>query len=137
MGLCLLGGRSLMADDATPPVVVPPDRGDRDLIRDLKNAPDAVKTLILNFDTTRDKYLETQRALLARAKGATADERAKIRAQLQDNRQAFLAELKSFREDLRKDLQALRGEISHREFLRIIDAAKDAARDRERHKGGN
>ena len=136
VGICLLGSRTLLADDPTtpPPVVVPPDRDDRDLIRDLKNAPEPVKTLIMNFDATRDKYLADQRALLAKLRGATPEERAKIREQLQDNRQAFLAELKSFREDLRKDLQALKGEISHREFLRIIDAARDAARDRH-HRG--
>src|SRR5947209_19850650 len=133
MGVCLLGGRSLLAQDVMPPVVVPP--GDRDLIRDLKNAPDAVKTLILNFDATRDAYLAQQRALLAQAKGATADERAKIREQLQDNRAAFLAELKTFRTDLRKDLQDLKGKISHAEFKRITDAARDAAKDGGRHKG--
>ena len=139
VGICLLGGRSLLADDppTPPPVVVPPDRDDRDLMRDLKNAPEPVKTLILSFDATRDKYLAEQRTLLKELRGATPDQRAKIREQLQGNRQAFLAELKSFRQDLRKDLQDLKGEISHREVLRILEAARDAARDHERHRGGN
>jgi hypothetical protein len=118
-----------LADGATPPVVVPPDRSDRDLIRDLKNAPDSVKTLIMNFDATRDKYLAQQRALLRQLRSATPEERAKIRAELQENRAAFLTELKDFREDLRKDLRDLRGKISHQEFLRIIEAAGDASRD--------
>src|SRR5438552_1128245 len=137
MGICLLAGRTVLADDATPPpVVVPPDRDDRDLNRDLKNAPDAVKTLILNFDATRDAYLVKQRDLLKQLRAATPDERAAIREQLQDNRAAFLALLKTFRQDLRKDLQDLKGKITHREFLRIVDAARDAARDNGgRHRG--
>src|SRR5437016_1833629 len=112
VALCLLTGRTVLADDSTPtttpPVVLPPDRDDRDLMRDLKNVPDPVKSLILNFDETRDKYLADQKALLAKLKGATPEEREKLREQLQANRQAFLAELKTFREDLRKDLQDLK-----------------------------
>src|SRR5260221_1025893 len=132
VGLCLLGGRSLMAQvtTTTPPVVVPPDRDDRDLIRDLKNAPAPVKQLILSFDATRDKFLAEQAELRRKLKGATEEQREKIREQLQDNRAAFLAELKTFRQDLRKDLQSLKGEISHQEFRRILDAARDAARER-------
>lgn len=137
VGVCLLSGRALLADDSTtpPPVVVPPDRDDRDLIRDLKNAPDSVKTLIMNFDQVRDDYLKDQQALLAKLKGATKEQREKIREQLQDNRLAFLAELKTFRQDLRKDLKALKDKISHAEFLRILDAARDAAKDHPRHRG--
>ena len=134
---CLLGSHSLRADGVTPPpVVVPPTDADRDLNRDLKNAPAAVKTLILSFDVTRDDFLARQRGLLAQLKGATPDERAAIREKLEANRAAFLAALKNFRTDLRKDLKDLKGKIGHAEFRRIIDAAKDAsARDRERHRG--
>jgi hypothetical protein len=140
IGLGLLAGRTLMAQDAggTPPVVVPPqDRVDRDLLRDLRGAPPEVQKLILSFDQTRDKYLAEQRALLAKLRGATADERAKIRQELQANRQAFLAELQTFREDLRKDLKDLTGKISNQEVRRILDAARVAARDRAHHRGSN
>jgi hypothetical protein len=107
--------------------VVPQDRDDRDLLRDLQGAPDNVKTLILAFDQVADKYLMQQRMLLLKLKNATtAEQREAIREQLQDNRQAFLAELKTFRQDLRSDLVALKGKITHAEVLRILDAAKDA-----------
>jgi len=121
----------------TPATVVPQDRDDRDLLRDLRGAPDNVKTLILSFDQVSDKYLQQQRVLLLKLKNATTDqERAAIREQLQDNRQAFLAELKTFRQDLRADLTALKGKISHAEVLRILDAAKDAVGPvGPRHKG--
>jgi hypothetical protein len=91
VGMCLLGGRSLMADTVvTPPVVVPPDRDDRDLNRDLKNAPELVKALIVTFDATRDKFLAEQRELRRKLRSATTEDmREKIREQLQDNRRLF------------------------------------------------
>ena len=127
---------ALRAQSTTPPTVVPQDRDDKDLLRDLKGVPDDIKSLILNFDQTADKYLAMQRALLMKLKNATTpEEREAIREQLQDNRQAFLADLKTFRQQLRQDLEALKGKISHAEFRRIIDAARDAAEVGDRHKG--
>jgi hypothetical protein len=123
----------------TTVTVVPQDRNDAALLRDLRGAPDNIKTLILSFDQVADKYLQQQRVLLAQLKHATtAAERAAIRAQLQANRQAFLDELKTFRQELRADLQTLKGEITHTEVLRILEAAHDAAGPvNARHKGGN
>jgi hypothetical protein len=121
----------------TPPKVVPQDRDDRDLLKDLQGVPDNIKTLILSFDKTRDKYLMQQHLLLIKLRHATTpEERAAIREQLQDNRQEFLTDLKSFREQLRDDLVALKGTISHKEFLRIIDAAHDAAGEGRHHRRG-
>ena len=66
----------------------------------------------------------------------TPEEQEQVRQQLQSNRQDFLAELKGFREELRHDLQALRGKISHAEFGRIIDAAHNAGAEKgHRHRG--
>jgi hypothetical protein len=128
--------RTLMAD-TTPPTVVPQDRDDRDLLRDLHGVPDNVKNLILNFDQQRDQYLRQQRLLLIRLRHATTpEEREEIRDQLQANRQEFLTDLRGFREELREDLRALAGKISHAEFRRIIEAAHDAANDGgHRHRG--
>jgi hypothetical protein len=124
----------LIADDTTPPVVVPHDKDDLDLIRDLKGVPDNIKTLILNFDKVRDKYLMEQRLLLVKLRHATTpEEREALREQLQDNRQQFLTELKAFREQLRDDLKAIKNEITAPEFRRIIDAARDAGTDGSLH----
>lgn len=134
----LVSPRIVLGQTTTPPpTVVPQDRDDRDLLRDLKGVPDNVKTLILSFDQQRDQFLRQQRLLLIKLRHATtAEEREQIREQLQANRQEFLADLKSFRQELRADLQKLKGEISHAEFLRIIDAAHDAAKDGgHRHRG--
>ena len=125
------------ADTPPPPTVIPQDRDDRALLHDLKGAPDNIKNLILGFDQVADKYLQHQRELLLKLKNATtAAERAAIRTELQANRQAFLDELKTFRQELTVDLQALRGKITHAEVLRILDAARDAGGPiNARHKG--
>jgi hypothetical protein len=129
---CLSGGSLAVADPpttataATPPVVVPgSSTGGHG---DLSGVPDNLKTLIVGFDQTRDKFLAQQAVLLAKLKNATTDvEREKIRQQLQDNRQSFLDALKNFRGQLKDRLTALKGKVSHAEFLRIVDAAHDAA----------
>jgi hypothetical protein len=128
----LYGPVSAMAQTATPPVTSVPHDGD------LGGIPANLKTLITSFDATRDTYIAAQAVLLAKLKGATTpEEREKIREQLQDNRQAFLEALKDFRTTLKDDLTALKGKISHEEFLRIIDAAYDVAAEggANHHKG--
>ena len=116
---------------------MPQDRDDRDLQHDLRGVPDNVKTLIVTFDQTRERFLQQQRLLLIRLHNATTpEEREQIRQLLQANRQDFLNELKSFRDELHSDLQALKGKISQAEFGRIIDAAHDAStQGGHRHRG--
>ena len=130
----------LAADTPTtmaPPLVVSQDRDDRDLQHDLRGVPDNVKTLIVTFDQTRDKFLQQQRLLLIKLRHAsTPEERDQVRQQLQANRQDFLSELKSFRDLLRNDLDALKGKIGHAEFGRIINAAHDVTTEGgHRHRG--
>jgi hypothetical protein len=126
----------VFGDGTTPPKVVPQDRSDRDIARDLKGVPDNIKTLILNFDQTRDSYLETQKKLMIEMRQTTtADMRKQIRDQLQDNRQAYLANLKAFRTQLKDDLAAVKAKLGHQEFNRIIDASHDAAGSTVKHSG--
>ena len=125
IGFTLLGAGTLLAQ--SPPVVI--GRGD------LKGVPQEVKDLIKKFDGARDTYLITQRELLAQLKGATAEQRDGLRKELQVNRDALLADLKTFRTQLMDELKDLKGKITHQEFKRIIDAARDAATDGARHKG--
>jgi hypothetical protein len=100
--------------------------------------PKEIQSLILTFSQTRDQYLAQQAVLLAQLKNATtAAEREQIRLQVQANRQSFLDALRAFREQLKDELAALKGKISHEEFLRIIDAAHNAQTEGgiNRHKG--
>jgi hypothetical protein len=140
MALNMFSVRTVLADDTTTtpktlPVEVPRSGNDRSYNRDMSNVPTEIKTLITSFDATRDKYLAEQKTLLGTLKGAAAADREKIREDLQSNRAAFLAELKTFRDTLKTDLQDLKAKINHREFNRIVDAAHDAATDRPGRKG--
>ena len=109
--------------NGTAPVAVVPHND-----QNLKGAPPQVQTLIRNFNATRDKYLAAQELLLVKLKNATTPaERQQIRDRLQANRAAFMNALTGFRGQLSTELTALKGKISHEEFLRIIDAAHDAA----------
>jgi hypothetical protein len=125
MGLAVasLGGtgRVWAQTAVTPPVVAAPHDS-------TGGVPAALRTLIASFDKTRDQFLKEQEILLIKLRNATtASEREQIREVLQTNREAFLAALKTFREQLKDELTALKGKISHEEFLRIIDAAHNAA----------
>jgi vacuolar-type H+-ATPase subunit H len=130
----IVSGHALAAPPPGTPVVVPQDPSKSDATRNLKNVPDNVKTLILNFDQTRDYYLKQQQLLLTKLHNASTEEaREKVRDQLQDNRKEFLADLKSFREQLKDDLKDLKSKISHSEFQRIIDAAGGSAQKGQQH----
>jgi hypothetical protein len=135
----LICPRLLLAADPTPtattsqPIVVSQDRNDRDLQRDLRGVPPNIKTLIMTFDQTREKFLQQQSLLQIRLRNAsTSQERDQVRQQLQANRQDFLTDLKSYRDTLRNDLQSLKGKIGNAEFGRIIDAAHGGG---HRHRG--
>jgi len=121
----LISPRLVFADATV--TAVPQDPNGAGLLNELKGVPPNIKALILNFDQISDKYLQQQKVLLLKLKNATtAAEREALRTALQENRQDFLAELKIFRQDLRADLQALKGELTHKEVLRILEAAKQA-----------
>jgi hypothetical protein len=110
------------SNGAPPVTVVPPSA------LDLGGVPRGIRVMITTFDLTRDSFLAQQNLLQIRLRNATtATERQQIRAQLQANREAFLTALRDFREQLKTELAALKGKISHEEFLRIIDAAHNAS----------
>jgi hypothetical protein len=120
----------------TPPVVtLHSDAGGTTAQADLKGVPPDVAKLILNFDSLRDKYLLKQHLLLESLQNATTQEqRNAIRQELQDNREAFLDDLSSFRTQLKDELKSLQGRISNAEFLRIVDVAQGSGGD-HRHRG--
>jgi hypothetical protein len=94
----------------------------------LSGVPPAIRNMITTFDLTRDRFLANQEVLYTQLRHATTqEEREQIRLQLQANRQSFLATLNGFRNQLKDELTALKGKISHEEFLRVIDAAKNAS----------
>ncbi len=114
---------STAGSNGAPPVAVAPPSA-----FDLGGVPRGIRGMITSFDLTRDHFLAQQNLLQIQLRNATtATERQQIRAQLQANREAFLAALRDFRQELKTELTALKGKISHEEFLRIIDAAHNAS----------
>jgi len=84
-----------------------------------------VKTLIKAFEAKRDKFVAEEKALTARLKTVSGEQREFIRDRIQDNRQAFLADVRLLRQELREELNDLKGKVRNDELKRLIDAAKD------------
>lgn len=136
--LCVSHPASAQVSATPPPATASPVVVDSHSDASLVGVPADLKTLIRSFQQMRDNYLAAQDLLLIRLKNATtATERDRIRGLLQTNREAFLSALKDFRQQLKDELTALKGKISHEEFLRIIDAAHNAAAEGglSHHKG--
>jgi hypothetical protein len=63
------------------------------------------------FERAREAYLQKQRELERRLKGATDAERERIREQLKDRRAAWLEQHKQFQAELRERLRDIKREI--------------------------
>jgi len=113
-----LVGTSVLADgtNTPPPVVIDKDKDN--IPAELKE----IKALRTAFEAKRDAYLAAQKALIQKLKGATEEQREKIREQLQDNRQAFLAELREFREDIRHELDEIKQIIINHDKDPLLNA---------------
>ncbi len=125
LGLCSpldAWAQTSVTPSTPPPTVAPPNAVD------LGGVPGDIKALIRSFALTRDKFLAEQDLLRIQLNHATTpSERQRIREELQANRKAFVAAQDALRLQLKEELAALKGKISHEEFLRILDAAHNAA----------
>jgi flagellar motility protein MotE (MotC chaperone) len=70
-----------------------------------------VKDRLRTFERAREAYLQKQRELERRLKGATDAERERIREQLKDRRAAWLEQHKQFQAELRERLRDIKREI--------------------------
>ncbi len=143
-GMAALIGVSPVQAQTTTPIATTssvsttlPEGTASSLQSELSGMPDSVKSLVLTFEQVRNSYLQKQNLLLIELRHATTpEEREQLRQQLQANRQQFMADLKGFVSELRTDLEALKGKISHAEFGRILDAAHSATSEvGHRHRG--
>jgi hypothetical protein len=115
--------------NSTPPVIVDPNKNT--VSGDIQE----IKTLIKDFEITREAYLANQKSLLEQLKGATTDEQKEaIRKALEANRDAFLADLRAFRLEIREELRQLKGLINNAELQRLIAAAQAASGDHHKKK---
>ena len=85
---------------AVAPKVVPP--------ASVTALPTDLQALIKQFETQRDTLLAQRQATIDQLKNATADQRAKILAQLQADMKAHQAELGALAKQIRQDMMDLR-----------------------------
>lgn len=129
-GAFVMGPAWVRADGTNaPPVNLPAVVGDRNP----NQLPAEIKALLAAFETKRDAYQAAQKDFLAQLKNATTPEqREAIRAKLQGNRQAFLAEVRDFREELRQEIGDLKHKINNEELNRLIGSGA-GSRDGHHH----
>ncbi|HYT58779.1 MAG TPA: hypothetical protein VEL06_01325 [Haliangiales bacterium] len=98
--------------------------------------PPEVKLQLLRFEKFREAYLNRQQDLLRKMRGATDDDRARIRAQLQALRDEWLQRTRAFREEARARIRELQDELPrYREALtdarqNALDAASSSRKRR-------
>jgi len=101
--------------------------------------PQEIKRRIERFEQSRESYLARQQELLRRlnANGATDEDRAQIRAQLQALRDEWLDRARAFREEYRTRLKDLQAELpKHRDALNDAkEGALDTIKDHKRRGG--
>jgi hypothetical protein len=90
--------------------------------------PTEIKDRLRRFELARDRYVKEEQDLIKRLRGAATDEeRERIRAQLDKQRQALLDRAKTIREDVSKRLEDIRGRL--RPMSEVLDDARQNARD--------
>jgi hypothetical protein len=119
-------GRVIVSDQQakteSPNVAGQPDRLDR------QRLPTEIKDRLRRFETARDRYVKEEQAFIKRLRGAsTEEERERIRAQLDKQRQALLDRAKMLREDVNKRLEDIRSRL--RPMSEVLDDARQNARD--------
>lgn len=70
-----------------------------------------LKELIAAAKAQREAFVAKQKDIAAALKGATADQKEKIKEQLKANREQFLADTKQLRTDIRDRVKELVGEL--------------------------
>lgn len=99
-----------------------PDRLER------QRLPAEIKDRLRRFELARDRYVKEEQALLKRLRGAATDEeRDRVRAQLEKQRQDLLDRAKNLREDVSKRIEDIRGRL--RPMSEVLDDARQNARD--------
>jgi Skp family chaperone for outer membrane proteins len=130
VGQVILPERIVPDADSTNPTASRPPRAER------PELPQEIKKRIDRFEKSRESYLARQQELLRNlnVKGATDEERARVRAQLQGLRDEWLDRARAFREEARTRMKDLQAELpKHRDALNDAkEGALDTIRDHKR-----
>jgi len=101
---------------------------DRPVRSERQPLPQDIKDRLQRFEQLREAYLAEQKELLRRLRGATDEDRDRIRQLIQERREAWLEKLRTLREEARERLADLKQTLSqHQE---VLDAARESAQER-------
>jgi vacuolar-type H+-ATPase subunit H len=79
------------------------------------------------FELKREAYLAEQLDLVRQMRGASNEERKRLREQLREQRQNWLDEAKQIREQARLRLQEMKQELAN--HSEVLEAARERARE--------
>jgi len=96
---------------------------------------DQIKALQTQFEKERDALLARYRDLIKAAKDGSKEELEKVRAQFKIQREEMIARQKELRDELKSQVERFRKE--HPEHQQLIDAAKEAAKEKIRTRRGS
>lgn len=96
--------------------------------------PADLKALVDKYRSESEAFLAGQKDLLKQLKGATAEEKAKVKETLKANRDKFLEEHKELITEIRQQLAALKKDLKNHE--KPIDAGGETGGG-GRRRGGN
>src|SRR5208282_5352211 len=96
--------------------------------------PKDLQGLVKKFEAERAAFLGQQRDLFAKLKNATTPEqRAAIRASLQQNRDDFLTVQKEFRQDLKLEITQLKDTLNNTQIDRLLEEIQAAINAHHHH----
>ena len=70
--------------------------------------PEDVKKLVTQYQDAAKKFADEQKTLISQLRGATEEDKAKLKEQLKTNRDKFLEDTKQLRADIREQVRDLR-----------------------------
>jgi hypothetical protein len=154
LGLALASANSTFADDkgkpekpannqdGKPPEGEPKDNSGKGNLRDRGleiprfgvppkvELPEALQKLVDQYRKDSESFLAGQKDLLKQLKGATAEEKAKIKETLKGNREKFLADHKELITEIRQQIADIKKDLKNHD--KPVDAGGDDKGGRRR-----
>jgi hypothetical protein len=118
----VLPSGTFRAPESMAPTAARPERPEQ------QRLPQDLRDRLASFEKVREAYLTEQRELLRKLRGATDEDRDRIRELIKSRREAWLEQARRFREEAKERMAELRDALpSHKEAL---EAARDNAREK-------
>ncbi len=92
--------------------------------------PEALKKLVEQYRTDSESFLASQKDLLKQLKGATAEEKAKIKDTLKANREKFLTDHKELITEIRQQIADIKKDLKNHD--KAVEAGTEGKGGRRR-----